>query len=747
MNGEGVKEVNTAGRSEPPRPHAFRDREGGAWSSRTALRCCLIHSFTHSVLPCLALALVAFPAVAAVPTYNQVRDGYVSTEGVLLDRSGEAIHELRVDQHGRRLGWVPLSDISPAFVAAVIRAEDKRFFEHGGVDWLALGDAAFDTLFSAKTRGASTLSMQVVAILDQHLRARKDHRTLGQKWEQIQTARRLERTWTKGQILEAYLNLSTFRGELQGVGAASRALFGKEPSGLNEREALVLAVLLRGPNAHPGAVAKRACALAKSMGDHTPCEGLESLAQDALAGPPSLKPAVALAPHVAHALVSAQSRRVQSTLDAALQRFVLDAMTRQLAQLEAQHVSDAAVLVVENATGEVLAYAGNAGELSSARYVDGVKAARQAGSTLKPFLYELALGQRLLTAASLVDDSPVNLVTPSGLYVPQDYDRDFKGLVSLRTALSGSLNVPAVRTLMLVGPDAFVERLRAFGFEHVTHDGDYYGYSLALGSAEVSLWELTNAYRAMANGGVLTPLRLTRGNSENGRRIADRAAAFIVSDILADRSARSITFGLSNPLSGRFWAAVKTGTSKDMRDNWCIWFSPRYTVGVWVGNFDGSPMWDVSGVTGAAPLWQEVMSYLHPSGDVAPPAPAGIETAQVGFEPPVEAPREELFLSGTAVDRVVVKPEEATHPSIVYPGAGQIIAVDPDIPADRQRVRFEATGAGAGAQWRLNGERVQDGESWRPQPGHWLLTLHDPEGNQLDAVRFEVRGNADSTRP
>jgi penicillin-binding protein 1C len=184
-----------------------------------------------------------------------------------------------------------------------------------------------------------------------------------------------------------------------------------------------------------------------------------------------------------------------------------------------------------------------------------------------------------------------------------------------------------------------------------------------------------------------------------------------------------------------------------MRDNWCIGFSPRYTVGVWVGNFDGSPMWDVSGVTGAAPLWQEVMSYLHPSGDVAPAAPAGIETAQVGFEPPVEAPREELFLSGTAVGRVVAKPEEATHPSIVYPGAGQIIAVDPDIPADRQRVRFEAMGAGAGARWRLNGELVQDGESWRPQPGHWLLTLHDPEGNQLDAVRFEVRGNADAVRP
>jgi penicillin-binding protein 1C len=355
----------------------------------------------------------------------------------------------------------------------------------------------------------------------------------------------------------------------------------------------------------------------------------------------------------------------------------------------------------------------------------------------------LAIEQRLLTAASLVEDSPVNLVTPGGLYVPQNYDRDFKGLVSLRTALSGSLNVPAVRTLTLVGPELFVERLRAFGFEHVAQDSDYYGYSLALGSAEVSLWQLTNAFRALSNGGVLAPLKLTPGEKSSAQRVADRAASYIVADILSDRSARSITFGLSNPLAARFWAAVKTGTSKDMRDNWCVGFSPRYTVGVWVGNFDGAPMWDVSGVTGAAPLWLEIMNYLHPNGASAPPAPPGIETAHVGFEPPVEAPREELFLSGTAVHHVEVKAPEKTHPGIIYPGRGEIIAVDPDIPSDLQRVRFEAVGTGSDTQWRLNGEPFATGALWRPQPGKWLLTLHDSSGQQLDQVTFEVRGRAE----
>src|SRR5262249_23498251 len=237
---------------------------------------------------------------------------------------------------------------------------------------------------------------------------------------------------------------------------------------------------------------------------------------------PNLKPAVALAPHAARTLLSAQSRSVQSTLDGELQAFVLDAMNRQLAVLSRQHVADAAVLVVDNASGEVLAYAGNQGESSRAGYVDGVRAPRQAGSALKPLLYELALEQRLVTAASLLDDSPVNLVTPTGLYVPQDYDRDFKGLVSVRTALSSSLNVPAVRTLMLLGVEGFVERLRDLGFEGLTHNADYYGYALALGSAEVTLWQLTNAYRALANGGLLSPLKLTPSPKSGARRVMNR---------------------------------------------------------------------------------------------------------------------------------------------------------------------------------------------------------------------------------
>lgn len=691
----------------------------------------------------LVLALSGAQA-GALPSYDDVRQQHTSSEAVLLDRNGVLLHEMRVDMLGRRLDWVALDQVSPSFLRAVVRAEDKRFYEHEGVDWLALTDAVIDGLFSDRPRGASTLSMQVAAMLEETLKARRQRRTIGQKWDQIQAARELERHWTKRQILEAYLNLSTFRGEIQGIGAAARALFGKEASGLDERESLLLAVLLRGPNAKPDAVAKRACALAETMRLDTTCETIESLARAQLIGVPNFAPRATLAPHVARKLLSKDARRVVSTLDADIQALALEAAERQLIALAGRNVSNAAVLVLHNRSGEVLAYVGNAGTASAGRFVDGVHALRQAGSTLKPFLYGLALEQRVLTAASLLDDSAVNIVTPGGLYVPQNYDRSFKGVVSVRTALAASLNVPAVRTLTLVGIDPLIGRLRAAGFDSLRQDADYYGYSLALGSAEVTLWELAEAYGVLAAGGIRRASTLVPGPAEPGRRILDAGAAAIVTDILSDRLARSATFGLDNPLAPRHWAAVKTGTSKDMRDNWCVGFTSRYTVAVWVGNFDGSPMWDVSGISGAAPLWLDLVNALHRSRPSLPPGlPEGVERVRVAFEGVAEPDREELFLSGTEATRVVYKGiASAARARIVYPADGQIVALDPDIPVHLQRVRFQAEGDTRSLRWRLNDAPAPDDGMWAPSPGQWALSLVDEAGAERARVRFEVRGSA-----
>ncbi|HJV71112.1 penicillin-binding transpeptidase domain-containing protein, partial [Ideonella sp.] len=340
---------------------------------------------------------------------------------------------------------------------------------------------------------------------------------------------------------------------------------------------------------------------------------------------------------------------------------------------------------------------------------------------------------------------------------PQNYDHGFKGAVSVRTALASSLNVPAVRTLVTVTPEAFRERLQALGFS-LRASGGTYGYSLALGSAEVTLAGLANAYRALANAGRTGPLRLKPDEARAASRsVMDAAASFIVADMLADREARALTFGLDNALATRHWAAVKTGTSKDMRDNWCVGFSRRYTVGVWVGNASGRPMADVSGTSGAAPVWRAVIDELQRrDGDAAafaaPKPPTGLQRQAVRFEPAIEPPRSEWFLAGTEQARIVRA--EAAPPSslIAAPIDGTVLALDPDIPPSAQRLRIApARPLTAGWRWRLDG-RVLGSATTRhalPWPGMHRLELLDASGAVREVVRFEVRGarTRESPRP
>jgi penicillin-binding protein 1C len=406
-------------------------------------------------------------------------------------------------------------------------------------------------------------------------------------------------------------------------------------------------------------------------------------------------------------------------------------------------VRDGAAVVLDNATGEVLAYVGSAGPASRAREVDGVAALRQAGSTLKPFVYGLAIERGYVTAASLLEDAPVQIDTGVGLYVPQNYDRDFKGTVSVRTALASSLNVPAVRLLMLAGVEPLRDRLRDFGYRSLGQPGEHYGYSLALGSADVSLLDQANAYRALANGGVWSPVRLRPGEAAGvPRRVLSEAAAYIVSDVLADPAARAPTFGLDGPLATAYWAAVKTGTSKNLRDNWCLGYSRDYTVGVWVGNFEGDAMRDVSGTSGAAPAWREIMDALAARAPGAPPVPPGVVAERVRFEPPVEPARTEWFVTGTQTG-VVQLAGAGGRPRIAAPPDGVIVALDPDIPPGNQRLVFSAQGVqGLAAEWVLDGEPIGPaGEPvrWAPVPGSHRLVLR-ADGRELDAVAFRVRG-------
>jgi penicillin-binding protein 1C len=349
-----------------------------------------------------------------------------------------------------------------------------------------------------------------------------------------------------------------------------------------------------------------------------------------------------------------------------------------------------------------------------------------------------------VTPASLLDDAPLDVPAANGIYRPENYDKQFHGLVTVRTALASSLNIPAVKLLNLAGVGSFVQKLGDFGFENL-QSADFYGPSLALGSADVTLWELVNAYRALANRGIWSLLRLTfdEKTRSSGRQVLSAESAFMISDILSDRESRSETFHLESPLATRFWTAVKTGTSKDMRDNWCVGFSDHYTIGVWAGNFSGEPMWNVSGITGAAPVWTEIMNWLQlhlPS--VAPAPPPGVVARRIELSGLGDGSRE-WFLKGTETSTVKAVSNQSNF-RIVYPTAGTIIALDPDIPEDQQKLFFESQPKENGLQWRLDGESVGPAGSvllWSPQKGKHTLELIDEASGVLDSVSFEVGGN------
>ena len=748
----------------------------------------------------------------ALPSPQEVRGSFVPSETYILSREGQVLQRLRTDRQVRRGQWVALSDVSPALRLALVVSEDQRFYAHSGVDWKAVSAAAWANLWHSKTRGASTITMQLAGLLDEDWRASSQGRSVGQKLGQALAATQLERNWRKDEILEAYLNLLPFRGELVGVDALSRTLFGKAPHGLDDVESAITAALVRGPNAGAAVVAQRACgvwqALQAQLHAEQPggrdCSMVQWRTAQALRA--RLWPATeGIAPHWAQR-VWAEVRAAQppepegglrSTLSAPIQRLALASVQRHLRELQGRHVEDAAVVVLDNQSAQVLAWVGSSGSLSQAGEVDGVLAWRQPGSTLKPFLYAQALDERRLTAASLLEDSAAQIATPSGLYIPQNYDRRFKGWVSTRLALAASLNVPAVRTLVMVTPDAFFLQLRRLGLP-LRESAGFYGYSLALGSAEVPLLHLTNAYRALANGGRYTavaPAWSAAATPEEARQAVSPQAAFVVGDILADAQARAATFGLDSVLGTRFWTAVKTGTSKDMRDNWAVGWSQHYTVGVWVGNASGAAMHGVSGSSGAAPIWADIMAGLHaqkPSS--APAAPAGVQRQRVRFVSAnpgqtLEPAREEWFLEGTqsavfAISKEAVSAgavmssdtyhienehrqakaatEKSTSPwraRIAQPVSGTVLALDPDIPPQHQRLQLQAHPAGPAEmtqtqsrslRWQLVTHQPQqvlrreigrcNRVEWLPWPGRHRLELRDATGRLHDSVELEVRG-------
>ncbi|WP_242392809.1 penicillin-binding protein 1C [Anaeromyxobacter oryzisoli] len=613
------------------------------------------------------------------------------------DRTGRLLREVASRADGRSVPLPPGEPVPPLVRAAFVAAEDARFEHHPGVDPLAVLRAGWQLVARRRiVSGASTLTMQLARQLVPR------PRSFAGKVREGLWALRLEAHLDKDAILRAYLDRVPLGRDLYGVEAAAAWYFGRPARTLSAGQAALLAGLARAPAAldpwrRPGAARARTADVLARMA----ARGLldRRAAQLASEAPLDLVPPARAfaAPHLVEALVRDLpalgldgAAEVETSLDPGLQH---DAEELVRAELAADpRLANAAALVVENATGEVLAYVGSADFLDEARQGqnDGARALRQPGSALKPFAYGLALA-RGDTPATLLSDVEVRLATPAGDWVPHNYDRRVHGPVRLRAALQNSYNVPAVRVAERLGPEHVLRTLRAAGFESLSSGADRYGAGVVLGNGDVSLRELARAYRGLARGGVVEPLVEVRAAKDGAgrplpvrpelrpRRFLPGATVGLLADILSDENARAPAFGLDNALRLPFPVAAKTGTSRAYVDNWTIGYTVERTVAVWVGSFDGRPMHQVSGITGAGPIFARLMVRAMRGIDPAPLVDRSrFERADIcplsgkRLGPACPARMTEVFLPGTA-------PREACDLHRRGAGGAAALALPPEL--------------------------------------------------------------------
>ncbi|MCB0420264.1 MAG: penicillin-binding protein 1C [Bdellovibrionales bacterium] len=685
-----------------------------------------------------------------IPSFLEVKSQYKPSDRILLDRHGQVLHELRKTFEVRQLEWIAAERVQPYFLQALKKAEDRRFDYHFGVDPISLGSAFLNWIGEPSySRGASTLTMQMVHLIDDLYHQKSLANRYIKKIRQIILAIGFELKWSKEEILSAYINLVPLRGEISGLSAASFGMFQKSPARLSLAESSVLVSLIRAPNAALDVVAARAQTLCAEV---SPASQECQLIQEAVSkldSQYSIQKPIQLAPVLAERAFSEYPKEatVITTVDRSIQFAAERALLSHVRRHMKQNMKDGAVVVLDNESGEVLAYVSNTGTYSTAYHVDGAYALRQAGSVLKPFLYADAIEKKILTGATLIDDNPTNVPVSTGVYSPQNYDEKFHGLVTVRKSLSNSLNIPAVKTLGFIGgASEFLKTLKSVGLETALHD-DFYGPSLALGAIEIRLLEIANAYRVLANGGVYSPWVLFRPSGmrtedRSSTRVFSEGTSFIVSDILSDRVSRSESFGLENALTTKFWTAAKTGTSKDMRDNWCIGYSQKYTVAVWSGNFSGEPMWNVSGVDGAAPVWKEIMIYLHKrNSSFAPKSPDTVVSRSL-YLSPLRKSINEWFLQGTEPQGSLLEAAPQEHYKILSPVSMERFALHPDIPKAYQKIAFRFATDNQKIWVFLNVEKLGTADQnhlWIPVPGEHRLDLKDEGGKVYDSVTFSVK--------
>lgn len=580
---------------------------------------------------------------------------------IFVDRNGRMLRFIP-DAKGERHIWISGKKIPDIVKKAFLAAEDQRFYEHPGFDAGAILRALKDNLQNNRiVSGASTITQQTVRLIYPHKRTYKD------KFIEILRSIRMEMSLSKEEILEQYLNRIPMGNNIVGVELAAQTYFGKSCINLTAAEASLLASLPKAPgklnpyHKNPERLFERKDWVLTKMQE----SGFLSLhtadkekAEKLILQQPSFPNS---APHLVNMLIISRGGdapwRRWTTLDMEIQRRVEQILKSHETRLSYHGAGQAAAMIIHNPTMEVLAYVGSLSYGSKNKgFNNGITALRSAGSTLKPFAYAQALEDGY-PVTWLLEDMLRAYKTPEGDYLPANFDRKEYGPVTMRTALGNSLNISAIKMLEVVGQERYYEILKGIGFiNDTTKSSEHYGLGLVIGNPEVSLEQLVRGYAMLANGGVERPLKyfLTEREDEKPERVFSPQTSYIISDILSDPTARLITFGNIDSMRYPFRVSIKTGTSTKYIDGWAIAYTQEYTIGVWVGNFEGNPTFNISGAEGAAPILKEIVSFLYKDKSPAiMTMPEGLVTAKVcgisGMKPGryCKYVASELFIKGT----------------------------------------------------------------------------------------------------
>jgi len=666
-----------------------------------------------------AILIGAFAAwVTSLGPLPLTQASAVSTS--VVDRNGKLLRAYAMADGRWRLPVDAKTGVDPGYLKLLLASEDRRFKSHAGVDPLALARAAFQLATRGRiVSGGSTITMQLARLMEP-----RRQRSVYAKLRQIVRALEIERQMDKDQILDLYLALAPFGGNLEGIRAASNAYFGKEPKRLSLAESALLVALPQSPETRRLDRYPQAARAARDrVLDRMVEEGgvsKEDAAQAKAAPVPGLrKPMPILAPHSSDQAIATvkDAPVIKLTLDSNLQK-VLEPLARDRAIALGPNIS-VGIIVVDNESGDVLARVGSADYFDAGRagQVDMTRAVRSPGSTLKPFIYGLAFEDGFVHPESLIDDRPIRF----GSYAPENFDMTYQGTVPVKRALQLSLNVPAIALLDRVGSSRLSSRLRQAGVNLVLPKEEAPGLAMGLGGVGVTLQDLAQLYAGLARLGTTRSLReivTAHDDQRDSLRLLDQVAAWQVGNVLMG------TPPPENGVHGRI--AFKTGTSYGYRDAWSVGFDGRMTIGVWVGRPDGAPVPGLIGRAAAAPILFDAFARTGKLPVPPPKPPKGVLLASNAKLPlPLRRfrPIGELVRTGS---------EQAPH--IQFPLNGSRIDVDRTIDASSAAMPVKIAGGVLPMTMLVNGRSVGeiDGRRQRlidpPGPGFARLTVIDATG-------------------